>query len=208
MIEVIPSINVPTFEEVQERIKKVEFHVAWAHLDVTDGMFSKHLTWHNPADLPSLDTKLNIEVHLMVQNPEEVIERWLVSPVKRIIIHIEATHDLDFIIQKCHEAGVEIGLAINPETFWGKLEPWFSRVDMVQVLAVHPGPSGQKLSEDTFDKIRHIRDACPSCIIEIDGGMNPETARVAREAGVNIIVAGSYILNSSDIKQAIYGLVS
>lgn len=208
MLQLLPSINVPTFEEVQERIKKVEPYVQWAHVDVTDGIFSKHLTWHNTADLPLLDTKLHIEVHLMIQSPEEVIDQWLVKPVKRVIVHVEAAHDIDFLIEKCRAAGVELGLAINPDTFWGRLEPWFGKINFFQTLGVRPGPSGQALTEEIFDTIRHIRNACPHCIIELDGGVNFETAGRAKDAGANCIVAGSYVFNSPDIKKAIDELVS
>lgn len=203
MIEIIPSINVRTFEEVKERIKKVEPYVRWVHLDVTDGVFSKHLTWHDSRDLLNFETKLNVEVHLMVMEPEKIIDQWLVKPVKRVIVHLEVTKDLDVIIKKCREAGVEIGLAINPETFWGQLKPWFGKADIYQILAVHPGPSGQQIQEDIFEKISHLRQACSECIIEIDGGINPETAKKAREAGADLIVAGAYIFNNQDIKKAI-----
>lgn len=203
MIEIIPSINVRTFEEVKERIKKIEPYVQWAHLDITDGVFSKHLTWHDPRDLPALNTKLNVEVHLMVQEPEKIIEQWLVKPSKRVIVHLEAAKDFEFVIQKCRVVGVEIGLAISPETFWGKLKSWLSKVDLLQVLAVHPGPSEQKIAEDTFDKISHLRKACPKCIIEVDGGINPQTAQKAKESGANLVVAGAYIFNNQDVKKAI-----
>ena len=203
MVEIIPSINVRTFEEVKERIKKLEPYVSCCHLDVTDGIFSKHPTWHNPADLPNLDTKLNIEVHLMVSEPEKVVGQWLIKPIKRVIVHLEAARDVELIIKKCREAGVEIGLAINPETFWGKFEPWFGKVDIYQTLAVHPGPSGQQLSEEIYDKIIHLRKSCPECIIEVDGGINPETAKKAKEAGANLLVAGSAIFSFSDVKSAI-----
>lgn len=205
MVEVIPVINVPTFEEVKERVKKVEPYVSWCHLDVTDGVFSKHATWHDPRDLPNLTTSqvVRFEVHLMVENPEKAIDQWLVAPVKRVIVHLEAAKDMDFIIGRCRRADVEVGLAINPETFWGRLEPWFGKVDMVQTLAVHPGPSGQELREEIYDKVIHIRKACAGCIIEVDGGINPETAKKAREAGANVLAAGAYIFNSANIKQAI-----
>lgn len=223
MIEIIPSINVRTFEEVKERIKKVEPYVQWVHFDITDGVFSKHLTWHDPRDLLNLETSLNIEVHLMVVEPEKIIDQWLVKPIKRIIVHLEATKDLDLIIKKCREVGIEIGLAINPETFWGQLKPWFgpvrsqtlrasadtqahrtsNGVDMFTVLAVHPGPSGQQIQEDIFDKIRHLRKFCPKCIIEVDGGINPETAQKAVKSGANLLVAGNYIFSSNNIKQAV-----
>lgn len=203
MIQILPSINVQTFEEAQDRIKKVEPYVSWCHLDVTDGVFSKHPTWHNPQDLPVLQTALNVEVHLMIAEPEKMIEQWLVKPVKRVIVHLEAARDVEFIIKKCHEVGVEIGLAINPDTFWGRLEPWLEKVDMVQTLAVTPGPSGQKMGEETLDKVRHLRTACPGCRIEVDGGVNKETARQAIDAGADMLVAGSYLFNSLDIKVAI-----
>ena len=77
MSQIIPSINVSTFEEVQERIKKIEPFVKWCHLDVTDGIFSKHITWHEPMDLPLIQTKLNIEVHLMIKKPEEILNESL-----------------------------------------------------------------------------------------------------------------------------------
>ncbi len=202
-IEVIPSINVSTFEEVQERIKKVEPHVSWCHLDVTDGVFSKHVTWHDPRDLPQLVTKLKIEVHLMVAEPEKIIDQWLIEPIKRVIVHLEAMKDPELVIRKCRDAEREIGFAINPETFWGKLQPWFEKVDLMQVLAVSPGPSGQKMGEEAIDKIRHLRSACPHCIIEADGGVNFETAPRIREAGANVLVAGNVIFNSSEIGSAV-----
>ncbi len=207
MAEIIPSINVPTFAQVQERVKKIEPYVNWCHLDVTDGIFSKHPTWRDPADLPDLATKLNVEVHLMVSEPEKIIDQWLVKPIKRAIVHLEATKDLDLIIKKCHEAGREIGLAINPETFWRQLEPWLGKVNIIQTLAVHPGPSGQQADwPEILGKVGHIREACPSCIIEVDGGINPDSAHKAVITGANLLVSGAYIFASANTEEAIKNL--
>jgi ribulose-phosphate 3-epimerase len=206
-IEVVPSINVSNFEEVKERIAKVERYVRWCHLDITDGIFSKHPTWNNPADVMFLDTTLKAEAHLMVTEPERVIEHWLIAPVKRIIIHLEAAKDLDFIIKKCREAGVEIGIAINPETSWEKLGRWCGKVDLFLILTVKPGPSGQKMEGGSFEKIVRLRYACPSSKIEIDGGINPETAKLAIKAGVNLLVAGAYIFNHQDPAKALEELL-
>lgn len=203
MIEIIPSINAPTFEEAEEKIKKVEPFVKWCHLDVTDGIFSKHLTWHNPLDLPRFNTKLNAEAHLMIEKPEEAIENWLASPVKRIIVQLEAVNDLDLIVNKCRKAKIEIGLSINPETFWGKLTPWFGKVDLIQILAVHPGLSGQAIQEDALEKVKKVRETCPGCKIEFDGGVNLETAEKIIESGADILVAGSAIFSAPDIGLAI-----
>ena len=203
MVEIIPSINALTFEEVQKKIALVEPYVSWCHLDVTDGVFSKHPTWHNSTDLSLLDTKLSIEVHLMVQEPEKIINQWLIKPVKRVIVHFEASRDIDFIIEQCREAGIECGVAIRPDTPWDVLVPWTKKVSFIQVLAVNPGPSGQQMSEEIIEKVAHLRESCVSCMIEVDGGINPKTARQAREAGGTILVSAGYIFSHSNIGMAI-----
>lgn len=227
---------------MKERIAKVEPYVNWCHLDVTDGVFSKHITWNNPGDLSNLKTHLNVEVHLMVAEPEKVIDQWLIKPVKRVIVHLETLKNsrrglffelaekipfwskssrlrsndtcselgrtiLELIIQKCHNAGIKIGLAVSPETPAEGLDSWLGKVDMIQVLAVHPGSSGQQsFWPEMLGKIAHIREACPQCIIEVDGGINPDTAKKAVQASASLFVAEAYIFNSSDIGRAIESL--
>ena len=208
MSEIIPSINAPTFEGVQERIAKIEPHVSWCHLDVTDGVFSKHLTWHDPLDLPRLQTKLKAEVHLMVEEPEKVIDQWLVKPIHRVIVHLEATKDPELIIQKCGAAGREIGFAIRPDTSWKKLQPWFGKIDMMVLLRVPPGASGQEMPSEMLEEIHHLRAACPRCIIELDGGVTVENAKRAMDAGANMLVAGGAIFGVGDIKKAIEALIN
>ena len=208
MPEIIPSINVPTFEEVQERIKKVEPHVSWCHLDVTDGMFSKHATWHDPLDLPRLQTKLKVEVHLMVEKPDEVIDQWLVPPVRRVIVHLEAMLDIEclIIIQKCHDVGIEVGFAIKPDTSVSALDQWLKKVDVVLLLRVQPGASGQQMQSEMLGEIVHVRKSCPGCIIEVDGGVNVDNAKRAADAGANVLVAGGAIFSHSDIAKAVESL--
>jgi len=195
---IITSINSTDFKEVKEKIRKVENVAEWAHLDISDGTFSKHLTWCNPKDLAGFNSKIKMEAHLMVANPEKKIAEWLKSPVKRIIVHLEAAGDLDFIIKKCRESGKEIGLAVNPETFWEKLESWFNKVDLFLLLAVSPGPSGQKISEGTFEKIKKLRAACPECKIEADGGANTNNINELARAGVDFLVVGSAVFDSDN----------
>ncbi len=212
MPEIIPSINVRTFEEIQERIAQIEPYVSWCHLDVTDGIFSKHLTWHDPADLSRLQTNLNVEVHLMVEKPEKVIERWLVKPVKRVIVHPEAVSgamcdtECLTLIQKCHDAGVEIGFAIKPGTPVSLLDPWLEKLDMVLLLRVQPGASGQQMQSEMLGEIGYIRNACPVCIIEVDGGVNVDNAKRAVDAGADLLVAGSVIFSDQDIAKSIENL--
>lgn len=207
-VEIIPSINVRTFEEVKERIKKVEPYVKWCHLDVTDGIFSKHLTWHDPRDLLSLKTILNVEVHLMVSDPDLVIDDWLSGPVRRVIVHAEALKNFDLLVEKCRDREIEVGVAVNPDSSWELFKPYMGKANMFLFLAVSPGPSGQAMHLDTMEKITSLQKACPGCIIEVDGGVNPNTVKKAVNAGANILVAGNYLFSNPDIKQAIDNLKS
>ncbi len=208
MIEVISSINARTLKEVKEKIRLVEPYVQWCHLDVTDGIFSTHETWRNPKDLLDLETNLNIEVHLMVSNPDEVIDDWLISPIKRVIIHSEAVHDFDRIREKCRDRGIELGVAINPETPAEAFGPYIGKADVFLFLTVPPGPSGNPMHENTIGKITSFRKYCQECIIEVDGGVNEETGAAAVKAGANLLTAGKYIFDSPDIQFTIVSLQS
>lgn len=203
MLEIIPSINVENFEEAKKRIASVEKYVNWVHLDVSDGIFTKHVSWHDPRDLVVYDPKVKIEVHLMVDQPEREIDQWLQKAVSRVIFHQEATESHQLLIGKIRAAKKEAGVAIKPDTPWIKLFPYLMRADMVQLLAVNPGPSGQKFDEDTLHKLRHIRNLFPECVVEIDGGVNMEVAGLCRQAGASLLVAGSAIFGAMDIKKAI-----
>jgi ribulose-phosphate 3-epimerase len=197
MADIIPAINADNFEEIKEKIKLVEPCAKWLHLDVADGTFTKNTVWHNADDLRGLNTSLLIEVHLMINDVEKRVADWFLPDIKRIIFHLEAAKDADFIIAKCQEAGKEAGIAINPETSWTRLYPYFGKADMFQILGVHPGLAGQKFNEEVLRKIEEVRKNCRNCIIESDGGMNEETASKAVRAGANLIAAASAIFNDN-----------
>ena len=206
MADIIPAINADNFEEIKEKIKMVEPYVQWLHLDVADGTFAKNTIWHNAGDLRGLDTPLLIEVHLMINDVERRVSDWFLPNIKRIIFHLEAAKDVDFVIAKCREAGKEVGLAINPETSWTRLFPYFGKANMFQILGVRPGLAGQKINEEVLHKIEEVRKNCPSCIIEADGGVNAENAKKITLAGANLLAAASAIFNADDIGQAIENL--
>ena len=203
MTEIIPSINVSDFEELKKKIKQIEPYAKWAHLDVSDGVFTKHVSWHEPKDLVGFKTKLKLEVHLMTDRPERDIEEWLIKPVSQVIFHQEATQDHGLLIDKIHAAKKEAGIAIKPDTPWLKLFPYIGKVDMFQLLAVPPGPSGQEFQDEIFHKLGHIRHVCPECIIEVDGGVNKRVAAKCAKEGANLLVAGKAIFESEDIKKSI-----
>jgi ribulose-phosphate 3-epimerase len=203
-MQVIPSINVQNFEELKKRVKLVEPFVSWVHFDVSDGTFAPNTSWHNPADLNALDTKLNIEVHLMVGDLEKKIGDWLIPKIKRIFFHLSAAQNPDALIQRIGVAGIEPGIVISPEESpEGALE-FKEKVKIFQILAVHPGPAGQKAEEEAFTRIRIMKKNYPQCIIEADGGMNKENALKAKVAGADIIVSATAIFSAPEgIKKAI-----
>ncbi len=224
-IEIIPTILVKNFEEVKEKIKQVENLVDWVQLDIMDGVFVNNETWDNPKDLKKIKTKLKLEAHLMVQKPEEVIDDWL-EVVDRVIIHFESkitNRELGIrgMIEKAHKRGKQIGLAINPETPIDVVRSYISTkrsdqpseqserstiLDIVLCMAVQPGLGGQEFKYWVLKKIEILRRLWPSGNIEVDGGINPETAKKTIKAGANLICAGTYIFRSKDIEKAIESL--
>lgn len=196
---IIPAINNNSFEEIKEKIKLTKPYTNWIHLDVADGTFTKNTLWHNPTDLALLEKDLNLEVHLMISDVERRIEDWLVSGVKRIIFHVGGCKDPDFVIKKCKEAKIDAAISIGPDESIVKAMEYKNKVDMFQILGVRPGLTGQKAENDTFDRIKEVRNFYPSCIIEVDGGMNKKTIPRAVEAGADIIVAANAIFNGGDV---------
>ncbi len=192
-MQVIPSINAENFEEVKKKISLVENLVSWVHFDVSDGSFTPNISWHNPADLNNLETKLNIEVHLMANNIQDKIGEWLIPKIKRIFFHLSSTAEPEGLIEKIKQAGIEPGIAVGPEESLEVAMEFKNKIKIFQILGVNPGPAGQKTEESTFSRIKMMKSFCEQCIIEADGGMNKETAQKAAEAGADIIVAATAI---------------
>ena len=190
-VEIIPAVNVETFEELVKAVRIAEPHARWIHLDVADGTFTKNTIWHNASDLLELETRLLIELHLMIGDIEKRIEEWLLPNISRAIFHIEASKDPFYTIDKIRQAKKEAGLAIAPQTQWMRLKPYLSNIDLVQALAVHPGLKGQEFQDETLDKIKHLRAADSKILIEVDGGMKVGIASRCVEAGANVITAAS-----------------
>ena len=204
---IIPAINAQTFDEVQNKIKLIEPYVSWVHLDIADGTFTKNTLWHNLLEFSMLETELNIELHFMMDRIEERIDHWLNIMVKKVIFHIDASKDPGFVIDRCHKNKTEVGIAISSDESIAKAMAFKDKIDFFQILGVKPGLPGQKMDENTFDRIREVRKFCPSCIIEVDGGMNKETIPKAISAGANIIVSASAIFDSGkSVEEAIEGL--
>ena len=201
-MEIIPAINAPDFLTVKERLEEASKWASWVHFDIADGVFTSHITWQNPRDLLSISTPLKREVHLMIKDPEKAIGDWLEAGVDRIIFQMETLKNFDELFNFCHQRGVEVGLSIVPETSISVLNPYILKADLIHILSVEPGKSGQKFMVDVLIKIKSLKDQFPNLKIEVDGGINPETAKLAKEAGADIVVSGSYIFNSAMPQQA------
>ncbi len=203
MIQIIPAIISQDFEELQKKIKKVESYVDLVQLDVMDGKFVDNLTWNQPTDLRNLKTSLKLEVHLMVQNPENIIDDWIKSGIQRIIFHYESTKNPEGIIKRIKQAGLQVGLAINPETSVKSIDAFINQLDLVLIMTVHPGKGGQEFLEETLWKIKELREEYKDVNIGVDGGINLETAPKVIQVGANILFIGSAIFKSENIEEAI-----
>ncbi len=202
---IIPSINRATFEEAARDIAKAkEFLPAdgWLHLDVADGHFTSWRSWSNPAEYKSLGTSFNLEVHLMVKDPEAVAVSWIEVGAKRLVVPVQTVKDIEFLKKQCDETGVQLSLSFDSTVPIEGALPYIKDADMFQILAVTPGSSGQKFDESALDRVRFLRGADAGVKIEVDGGVNPETGARALEAGADILVAGNYIFSSKDPAKA------
>lgn len=213
MIEVIPAIIAKDFEELKEKIKRVEPYVEWVQFDVIDGKFANNHSWpctergkNNPEDLKQLETNLKLEAHLLIKNPELAIDNWINSGVSRIVFHYSSTEKHQEIIKKVKKAGLEVGLAINPEIPIEVIDQYINQLDLVIVMTVNPGWSGQEFMEDMLDKIKKLREKYKDVNIEVDGGINLETAPKVIQAGANLLASGSAVFDSDDIEKTIQAL--
>lgn len=202
MAEIIPAINADNFEEIKKKTKLVEPYVSWVQLDVADGTFTKNILWHNSRDLLNLETNLNIEAHLMINDIEKNVDEWLIPQVKRIIFHIETAVDPDLVIKKIQDAGKEAGMAAGPDGSWTQLAHHKGKINFFQILGVFPGIAGQKINERTYRQIKELKKFCKECIIEVDGGVNADNAKKLIDAGADILCAANAIF-SGDIKKNI-----
>ena len=207
-ILIAPSILSANFGCLQEEVASIEKHADWLQLDVMDGHFVPNLSFGAPV-AKWLKSRLLIDVHLMVQNPADRISEFLAIGAKHITFHAEAvpeTADRRALIKIIRAGGATAGIALNPETAISTIDDVIEDVDLVLVMSVHPGFGGQMFIDSVLQKVRDIRSAHPDLMIQIDGGIDEVSAKLAREAGANNLVAGSYIFGSSDREQAIKAL--
>ncbi len=209
-IIVSPSILSADFANLERDIKAVENAGAdWIHVDVMDGHFVPNITIGVPV-VKSIRkiTKLPLDVHLMIENPEKYVEPFVKAGADIITFHYEAAGEKSREILKMIKSfGVKAGISIKPKTSPDKIFNLLTTADMVLVMTVEPGFGGQSFMPDCAEKIPYIKKNSPqNMIIQVDGGINAETAKVCTSVGANSLVAGSYVYKSDDIKTAIDSL--
>ena len=212
MIKIAPSILSCDFTNLKELIRLIEEEgTDMLHLDIMDGHFVPNISF-GPQVVNSIKgiTKLPLDVHLMIENPEKFISVFAQAGAKIITVHSEACINLGEEIRAIKKEGLEIGVALNPQTPVDSLLDQLNQIDMALLMTVEPGYGGQRFISSVLPKIAQLRDYISQrrldIDIQVDGGIDLETAQSAINNGANILVAGEYIFGSPDPKKAIEDL--
>jgi ribulose-phosphate 3-epimerase len=199
-----PSILSADFAHLGDAVAAAEAGGAdWIHVDVMDGHFVPNLTFGPKmvADLRKA-TRLPLDVHLMIERPEDWVARYVEAGATYVTVHVEAARDAAGALDAIRRAGARSGITLDPETDVTRLEPYLERADLVLVMSVHPGFGGQAFIASALDKVRALRtmlDAQGSkAELEVDGGIKPENARAVAVAGASVLVAGSAVYLDPD----------
>ena len=213
-IMVSPSLLAADFTDLRHEVEMINNSEAdWLHMDVMDGSFVPNISFGFPViDAVAGICKKPLDVHFMIEHPERYIERTAKTGAMMMNVHYEACVHLHRTIQEIHDAGMKAGVTLNPSTPVCMLEDILCDVDMVLLMSVNPGFGGQKFIEGTISKVRSLREMIErknaSALIEIDGGVQAETAPRLVEAGADVLVSGSYVFKAKAPAAVIHELKS
>lgn len=211
-VKIAPSLLSCDFTRMGDELRNMEeIGADWAHLDVMDGHFVTNLTFGLPV-IAALRPVSSIvfDVHLMIEEPEKYIERYIDAGADVLTVHLEACRDVSSALRTIRARGCKAGLSIKPGTPPEAVFPYLSEADMILVMTVEPGYGGQKLIPECLDKIgvikRHAAVIGKEILVEVDGGVNASNAAAVREAGADVLVAGSAVFGSPDRAAAVRAL--
>ena len=204
-----PSILAADFARLGADVADVQSRgIEYLHIDVMDGAFVPNISF-GPDVMKSLNgiAAVPYDVHLMIEDPDRYIEKFVTDNTEFITVHYEACSDLSHTLEHIHSLGIKAGVSIKPGTAPEVLDPWLGDIDLILVMSVETGFGGQKFMENSVPKISYYSSKKAengySYIIEVDGGIGPANAHIVRDAGVELIVAGSAVFKAADRTEAI-----
>lgn len=211
-IKIAPSILAADFGNLSRDCEIINRSNAdWFHLDVMDGLFVPNISFGMPiVSLIRKMTKKPLDVHLMITKPERYIDKFIDIGSDILTVHIEATSEMENILDRIKDSSIKSGIAINPDTPINKLMQYIDKVDLICLMGVHPGFGGQKFIHKTFERLVDLKNLIEtknsSALIEIDGGVDSTNNKKLKSLGADVLVAGNYIFKSADIDNAVDSL--
>mgnify|MGYP001599419980 CR=1 FL=1 len=198
MAQIIPAILSATWSEIEDKIKQIDGLTEWVQIDVADGHFVPAVTWATPDDLALLPGVAKIEIHLMIDRPEEILAAWM-NVADRVVIHIEATDQLADIVDAFGSTNTKLVLALELDTPLADVLPYAPRVAAIQLMGIRKvGFQGESFDPRVLDRVRELKTKLPGVSVQVDGGIDLGTGRDCVLAGADALIVGSALWESGD----------